>query len=180
MDENAMTRDSEAAVIRPQPRPVRAMLRDRRVFDANLYCYAGDLLPRLLAVRERFVNLTQIRWHDDQESRNDYLSVRVAHILWIGSTDGQIPLAPPRETRSERPVRVHLEGGGFVDAVVHLSSEYRISDFFENAGDFVPLHRPSFAGFRDIPDGIAVQQNAILAVADLGGPLQRRSWSHVD
>jgi hypothetical protein len=100
MNEDAMVRESPPSAVRPQPRPVRVMLRDRRVFDANLHCYEGDLLPRLLVVRERFVNLTNIRWYDDQETRNDHLSVRVGHILWVGSTDGQIPLTATREPRS--------------------------------------------------------------------------------
>lgn len=146
-------------------RRLRIFLRDHRVLDANVRVAGGQFLARYLASRNRYVNLTSVRWLGTEE-QTPHMALKVNHILWAASQDGDLALTGVLATASTRRVEVELEGGYLLGAGLLLTDSQRLSDYLQSAPAFIPLRDA-----RLLPRGrslgdIVVNQEALQVVRE--------------
>jgi hypothetical protein len=154
---------------RPIPRRASIMLRNQRLFEADIYAHEGEFLPRLLASRKNFVNFTSVRWMTQQAVLVPHVAVRLDRILWVRSLSPELPLTSQMSSPRQRTVRIHLEDGMVLRAQLPVSPEHRISDYFDNANAFLPAFHVQSAATQELVGDIALNQEAIVAVTEEAG-----------
>jgi hypothetical protein len=145
---------------------LRIILRDHRVLDADARIPEGQFVASYLAIRKRYVNLTDIDWIGVGE-HVPHLALKVDTILWCGSLDGGLPLISPLATADAREIEIELEGGYLLHAGLLLTPGQRLSDYLQSAPPFVPLKSARLVPRgRDLGD-IAVNHEAIHFVREV-------------
>ena len=150
------------------PRRLRLFLRDHRVLDANARVPRGQFLSTYLASRNRYVNLTGVRWLGTGEEL-PHMALKVDKIVWAASEDGQMELTSARAAGSARRVEVELEGGYLVSAGLLLVAKQRLTDYLQSAPTFVPLQGAELRPRDKELGDVVVNQDAIQVVREVGG-----------
>lgn len=148
------------------PRRLRFFLRDHRVLDANARVPQGQYLATYLASRTRYVNLTAVDWLGTG-SEVPHMALKVDHVLWASSEDGELPLTSALAAASARRVQVELEGGYLISAGLLLVENQRLSDYLQSAPPFVPLRDAELRPRRKPLGDIAVNHDAIQVVREM-------------
>jgi len=154
-------------------RRVRLFLREFRRVDARVGLPQGQPLTTFLSTRRSYLNLIEAVWSGDEQS-SPHAVVKVEHVLWASSPDGDIPLVGASSPTVARGVEIYVDGGFVLRGALAMGAGQRLSDYLETQGGFVPLQAAALLRTGPPPRGvnlvlgdIALNQDAIHAVREV-------------
>ena len=153
-------------------RAVRVRLRGGRSLHGRIHVAEGQSLVGFLGARKFFLNLTDVRWEDEQETDLlSHLSVRMRQIIWVEPLDAVLHLSSAEfPTDEKRRIELHLEGGDLLHVQLNLASETRMSDYLDANPLFISLFDVHALREGRTIERVALNHGAILAIRELDEP----------
>jgi hypothetical protein len=123
---------------RSPTRRLRIFLRDFRLVEAAVHLAGGQSLASFFANRRLYLNLREAFWTGTGD-RVEHAVLKVEQVLWVASTDADIPLSHASASIAGRMVEVQLDGGLLLRGRLIISHQQRLLDYLEGSGRFVPI-----------------------------------------
>ena len=123
---------------RSPTRRLRIFLRDFRMVEAAVHLAGGQSLASFFVNRRMYLNLREAFWTGTGE-RVEHVVLKVEQVLWVASTDADIPLSHASSSIPGRFVELQLDGGLLLRGRLIISPQQRLLDYLEGSGRFVPI-----------------------------------------
>jgi hypothetical protein len=123
---------------RSPTRRLRIFLRDFRLVEAAVHLAGGQSLASFFVNRKLYLNLREAFWTGTGD-RVEHAVLKVEQVLWVASTDSDIPLSHASTAIPGRIVEVQLDGGLLLRGRLIINHQQRLLDYLETSGRFVPM-----------------------------------------
>lgn len=149
---------------------VQLLVGQGRTIEGEVHVPDGQALVGFLGTRKHFLNLTSVSGMPGsaEDQSIPHLAVRVDQVVWIRPLDSDLALSTVVGPNARpRGVRLILVGGRGLSVKMRISSEQRLTDFFDSNTGFIPLYDALLDGEEMTMPELAVNHRAIMALQEL-------------